>query len=183
MTEPPRPPGEGNPYDPTTPFNPYAANDPTSGSTPPPPPGPPSYAPPPYDTQSGYSAPPPGYGMPQPGYSITPDDKTAILIAHFGGAAGAFFGGGLAGWIVPLIVMLAKGTQSPAVRAESVKALNFQIVWSLVTLVGWITLCLGIGVVIIAIAAIIAIVFGVVAGVKANNGEQYNYPMTYPIIK
>src|SRR3954467_15904953 len=82
--------------------NPYAGNDPYSGSTP-----------------------PPGY---QP-YGPTQDDRTWILVGHSGGAAGTFLGGGLAGWIVPLIVLLAKGNQSPIVRAESVKALNFQLLW------------------------------------------------------
>jgi uncharacterized protein len=201
MTEPPRPPGEGNPYDPTKPFNPYAANEPGPGSTPPPPPpygapssgGPGGYAPPPSSGGPGYGGPPPpGYGNPppqygyqQPGYGggQTADDKTWIQIAHFGGALGAFVGGGLGGWIVPLIAMLAKGNQSPVVRAEAVKALNFQIVWSIVTLIGWATSCVVIGFVIIPIAALIAIIFGVIAGVKATNNEPYNYPMTVNLIK
>lgn len=187
MTEPPRPPGEGNPNDPTAPFNPYAGNEPPPGSAPPPPPyTPPSsgaggYAPPP----AGGYPPPPG-GQPQYGYSPQPspqDDRTWILIAHFGGAAGAFLGGGCSGWIVPLIVMLARGQQSPLVRAEAVKALNFQILWSIIALVGWATTCLVIGFIIGPIAWIIAIVFGVIAGVKASNGEPYNYPLSVQIVK
>jgi uncharacterized Tic20 family protein len=212
MTEPPRPPGEGpppgtNPNDPTTPFNPYAANDPTSGSTPPPysppsggnqpppyspPPGagqPPPYNPPPFGGDQGAYQPPPQYGYQQPpqgygpGPAQTQDDRTWILIAHFGGAAGAFVGGGLSGWIVPLIALLAKGNQSPVVRAESVKALNFQITWAIVTLIGWATACVGIGFIIIAVAALIAIIFGVIAGVKASNNEPYNYPMSINLVK
>ncbi|WP_250009166.1 DUF4870 domain-containing protein [Actinoplanes sp. M2I2] len=221
MTEPPRPPGEGNANDPTRPFNPYAANDPASGSTPPPPPpygtpssgsgygapqppasGPgygappptsgPGYGEPPVSGPGGYGGPPPGYGTPppqygyqQPGFGASPaqDDKTWILVAHFGGALGAFLGGGLGGWIAPLIALLAKGNQSPVVRAESVKALNFQIVWSIVGIIGWATACLVIGFVIIPIAALIAIIFGVIAGLKALNNEPYKYPMTINLIK
>ena len=214
MTEPPRPPGEGNPYDPTAPFNPYAANDPASGSTPPPPPPPgygppptsgagygpppssgsgygpppsPGYGPPPsaYEPPPGYGAPPPGYGGPQQGYGGVPsqDDKTWILLAHFGGAGGALLGTGLAGWVVPLIALLAKGSQSPAVRAEAVKALNFQILWGIVALIGWITVCVFIGGIIIPIAVLIQIVFGVIAGIKATNNEPYHYPMTVNLIK
>ncbi|MCO8277232.1 DUF4870 domain-containing protein [Actinoplanes sp. TRM 88003] len=218
MTEPPRPPGEGNPNDPTRPFNPYAANDPTSGSTPPPPPpygappptsgagygtppptSGPGYGTPPPTSGPGYGAPPPGYGTPPPpygggdykqpgyggGYGPGPgqDDKTWILIAHFGGALGAFIGGGLGGWIAPLIAMLAKGNQSPVVRAEAVKALNFQIVWTIVGIIGWATACAVIGFVIIPIAALISIIFGIIAGLKAVNNEPYNYPMTINLIK
>ncbi|MEU8817746.1 DUF4870 domain-containing protein [Actinoplanes sp. NPDC048796] len=184
MTEPPRPPGEPNPNDPTRPFNPYAANDPTSGSTPPPYTPPPGYGPPP-----GYQPPPPGYQPPPPGYqqgyggAPTQDDRTWILVAHFGGAAGAFLGGGLSGWIAPLISLLAKGNLSPSVRAESVKALNFQITWAIVTLIGWVTSCIVIGFIIIPVAALIAIIFGIIAGVKASNNEPYDYPMSLKLIK
>ena len=194
MTEPPRPPGEGNPY---------AANDPTSGSTPPPssppPPPPGGYAPPPaggygpppggynqppggYPPPGGYNPPPQQYGYgPQPGGST--DDRTWILVAHFGGAAGAFLGGGCAGWIAPLIALLARGNQSPAVRAEAVKALNFQLLWSIIALVGWVLTCIVIGIFVGIAATIVAIVFGVIAGVKASNNEPYNYPMSVQIIK
>ncbi|MFI5895531.1 DUF4870 domain-containing protein [Actinoplanes sp. NPDC051513] len=194
MTEPPRPPGEGNPY---------AANDPTSGSTPPPssppPPPPGGYAPPPsggYGPPSGgYNQPPGGYPPPggynppsqQYGYGPQPggstDDRTWILVAHFGGAAGAFLSGSVAGWIAPLVALLARGNQSPHVRAEAVKALNFQILWSIVGFIGYATWCIGIGFLITAAAWLISIIFGVIAGVKASNNEPYNYPMSVKIIK
>lgn len=111
------------------------------------------------------------------------DDRTWILIAHFGGAAGALLGGGCSGWIVPLIVFLARGPQSPAVRAEAVKALNFQILWSVIALVSWSLSCIGLGLVLGPIACLIAIIFGVIAGIKATNGEPYNYPLTVQLVK
>jgi len=226
MTEPPRPPGEGNPSDPTTPFNPHSGNDPTSGSPPPygspqpppygtppptsgaggyaPPPssgaggyGPPpssgapgGYGPPPNDPQYGppgaYGQQPGGYppgGYPPSGYGPGNDDKTWILVAHFGGAAGAFLGGGCSGWIAPLVALLARGNQSPVVRAEAVKALNFQILWSIIAIVGWVLTCIVIGFFVGLAAWAIATIIGIIAGVKANNNEPYNYPMTVSIIK
>ena len=230
MTEPPRPPGEGNPSDPTAPLNPYSGNDPTSGSAPPPPaygsPQPPTYgspppaygtppqqppaygSPPPTSGAGGYGPPPTsgapgGYGPPpggtpygapgaygqQPGgyppggYAPGNEDKTWILVAHFGGAAGAFLGGGCSGWIAPLVALLARGNQSPAVRAEAVKALNFQILWSIIAIVGWVLTCALIGFIIGPAAWAIGTIFGIIAGVKANNNEPYNYPMTASIIK
>lgn len=223
MTEPPRPPGEGNPSDPTAPLHPYSGNDPSSGSAPPPPPAygspqPPTYgtppptsggggyppppgsgaggyAPPPGSGAGGYGPPPggapygtPGYGQqpggyPPQGYAPGSDDKTWILVAHFGGAAGAFLGGGCSGWIAPLVALLAKGNQSPAVRAEAVKALNFQILWSIIAIVGWILVCVIVGFIIAPAAWAIGTIFGIIAGVKANNNEPYNYPMTVSMIK
>ena len=231
MTEPPRPPGDGNPHDPTTPLNPYSANDPTSGSTPPPPPPygapppssgaggyvpPPDYGTPPPGSGAGYGAPPPtsgaGYGAPPPtsgaGYGAPPptsgaggygapgygapgygaygagpagfannDEKTWALIAHFGGI--------LVGFIAPLVAMLAKGNESPAVRAHSVEALNFQITWGIATLVASIlgACTLGILFFLPIITWIVVIVFSIIGGMKANEGQLYHYPATFRLVK
>ena len=120
---------------------------------------------------------------------VAADDGTGgavlggVLGGLGGGALGALLGAGLAGWVAPLIALLARGGQSPVVRAEAVKALNFQIVWAVVGLIGWATACVFIGFIIIPIATLVAIIFGVIAGLKANNNEPYNYPMTINLIK
>ncbi|MDP9816505.1 DUF4870 domain-containing protein [Spirilliplanes yamanashiensis] len=179
------------------------APPPTSGPPggyPPPTSGPPGAGPyPPQGGHPGYGAPgygapgAPGYGAPGapggPGYGApgygpgANEDKTWILVAHFGGAAGAFFGGGCAGWIAPLVALIARGNQSPVVRAHAVQALNFQILWSIIALVGWILTCIIIGAFVAIAAMIVGIVFGVIAGSKASNGEMYNYPMSVSFIK
>jgi uncharacterized Tic20 family protein len=231
MTEPPRPPGEGNPSDPTAPFNqstpppppPYGAPQPpvsgSGGYAPPPSSGAGGYAPPPSSGAGGYGPPPSsgaggygppptsgaGYGPPPGAYQPPPggqygapppygapgygppqsaaDDKTWILVSHFGGAAAAFISGGVLGWVPPLVAMMSKGNTSPAVKAEAVKALNFQILWSIITVVCWIAACAVIGFFLAPIAILIEIIFGVIAGVKASNNEQYNYPLSYSFIK
>jgi hypothetical protein len=116
MTEPANPYSDpnasGSGEQPTVPAQP--------GSNPPPPPPPSAYPP-----AGGY--PPPGYApagpaVPPPGYASA-DDKNWALISHFGGAAGMFIGGAVLGWVVPLIVLVSKGNQSPTVRALAVAAL------------------------------------------------------------
>jgi uncharacterized Tic20 family protein len=87
------------------------------------------------------------------------------------------------GWIIPLIVMLAKGNESPIVRSEAVKALNFQLLWAIIGLAGWALMCIGIGYVIVGLAWIISVVFGVIAGIKGANNEPYTYPMAVAIVK
>ncbi len=94
-----------------------------------------------------------------------------------------FFLGGAGGWVAPLVAMLAKGNDSPTVRAHSVTALNFQITWSIVGVIGWLTMCIGIGFLIYLAAVVVGVVFGIIAGVKALNGEQYNYPLAIKMIK
>jgi hypothetical protein len=104
-------------------------------------------------------------------------------VAHFGGAAGAFIGAGCSGWIAPLVALLVRGNQSPTVRAHAVAALNFQLLWSIIAIVGWILTCIVIGFFVGIAAWLIATIIGVIAGVKASNGEAYRYPMTMSLIK
>jgi uncharacterized protein len=216
MTEPPLAPGEGNPSDPTRPFNPPSGNDPAPGSAPPPPPygspqpppygappppGPGGYGPPPGPGAGGYGPPPGsgagGYGPPpgQPyGYGPGPvgpgpaglgteDEKTWVLIAHFGGAILAFITGGWLGWVAPLISYVAKGNQSPEVRRQSVEALNFQLLWAVIALViTVISGCLSLivigllGFILLIVPWLMGTIFGIIAGIKALNGEPYRYP-------
>lgn len=144
------------------------------------PPSPPPAAPPPY---GGYSAGPPISGNVAPSGYANSDEKTWALIAHFGGAGAALVGAGYLGWLPPLIAMLVKGSQSPTVRAHAVAALNFQLLWTIVSIVGWITLCLLIGGLIIPIAVLMSVIFGIIAGIKANEGQLYKYPASPQIIK
>jgi len=94
-----------------------------------------------------------------------------------------FLGAGAGGWLAPLIAFLAKGNESPTVRAHAVAALNFQLLWSIIGIVGWATVCIGIGFILWIGAMIIGIVFGVIAGMKANEGQLYSYPMTVTMVK
>jgi uncharacterized Tic20 family protein len=121
-------------------------------------------------------------GAPTPGFANN-DEKTWALVSHFGGAAGSLIGGGAGGWVAPLIAMLAKGNESPTVRAHAVAALNFQILVTIVSIVGWITLCIVIGFLILPIATIVGIIFGVLGGIKANEGQFYKYPFTINLVK
>ncbi|MCW2567023.1 MAG: hypothetical protein JWN54_1120 [Mycobacterium sp.] len=173
------PPSSVPPGDPGTP--------PTAAAPPPghePPPGypPPGY-PPPGPGYSGPGDPPPGtppYGTPgygpppygAPGYGYAPassaDDRTWVLLAHFGAAVLGFF--------APLIVMLAK-PESPLVRAHAVESLNFQLTWFVVLLVLTVVTC-GVG----AIGFLFPVVMAIIAGVKAANGEPFRYPLTVRVV-
>lgn len=111
------------------------------------------------------------------------EEKTWALVAHFGGAGAALLSGGWLGWVPPLVALLVKGNESPAVRAHAVAALNFQGLWAVIAVLGYITFCILIGFVILPVAMLISIIFGVIAGIKANEGTLYRYPMSPNVIK
>ncbi len=94
-----------------------------------------------------------------------------------------FLLGAAGGWIAPLVALLAKGNESPTVRSHAVTSLNFQITWSIVGVIGWILACVIIGWLFVLAAYVMGIVFGIIAGLKAVNGEQYNYPAAIKMVK
>jgi uncharacterized protein len=157
MSETPTPPGSSEPEPPAAPQ--------FDAPAPPPPPG------------GSYSAPPPMTGQVAPAGYANSDEKTWALLAHFGGI--------VLGFVAPLIAFLVKGSESPTVRAHSLQALNFQITWGIATIVAFI-----LGVVTCGLLAwlpivtwLVIVVFSIIAGMKANEGVLYKYPMSFELIK
>jgi uncharacterized Tic20 family protein len=124
----------------------------------------------------GYAAAPPPAGY------ATADDKNWALIAHFGGAVGAFISLGVLGFVGPLVAYLTKGQQSPTARAHALAALNFQLLWSIIAFVlvfvSWCLLFLP-----SLLVMAVQVIFGILAGVQANEGRLYKYPMSASFIK
>ncbi|MGI5215635.1 DUF4870 domain-containing protein [Plantactinospora sp. CA-290183] len=126
---------------------------------------------------SGYPGGPGGHpGGPAPAGYANSDEKTWALIAHFGGV--------LVGFIAPLVAMLAKGNESPTVRAHAVEALNFQITWGIATIAASILAVCSFGILsfLPLITLAIMVIFAIVGGIKANEGSLYRYPMSYRMV-
>jgi uncharacterized Tic20 family protein len=183
MTQPPTGPADpssGQPYQGQPgyppPGQPYPPQQPGYGQQPPP-----SYGPPP--------------GPPPPGYA-SQEDKTWALITHFGAAAGCLLTGGVLSFVAPLIALLTRGNQSPTVREHAKAALNFFIpIAGVAFLLGVMRVCgafnfgimgtlIGglVGLVEFALW-VVGLVFGIMAGIKANEGQLYRYPLNLSIIK
>ena len=82
------------------------------------------------------------------------------------------------GFIAPLVVMLVQGDKSPFTRKQAVESLNFQISLLIVGIPLTIVTC-GLG----AVIFLVGIVFEIIAGIKANNGEDYRYPVNIRLVK
>jgi uncharacterized protein len=146
------------------------------------------YEPPVNPQTPGPSAPPPSYG-PRP---MNPsEERTWAMLSHLG-ALGVILFSGLLGFVVPLVVMATKGNESPYVRRHAVASLNFQLTLLLVVVVGSIAgviatiLTLGLGLLVIVPAAIAYAVFAfvvmIVATVRANEGREYDYPLSITFV-
>lgn len=103
------------------------------------------------------------------------DERTMSMLAHLGGI--------VAGFIPALVIMLTKGNESPFVRQQSVEALNFQITLIIAYVVSFVLMFLLIGLILLPLVWIGSIVLMIMAGVKANTGEPYAYPINLRLVK
>lgn len=81
-------------------------------------------------------------------------------------------------FIAPLIVMLVQGDKSPFTRANAVESLNFQITLAIIGIPLSIVTC-GIG----SLIFVVGWIFEIIGGIKANQGEQYRYPVNIRLVK
>ncbi|MDQ3485377.1 MAG: DUF4870 domain-containing protein [Actinomycetota bacterium] len=136
-----------------------------------------TYPPPPPAEQSGQM-------------STTSEDRTWAMAAHLGALVTAWFALGL---LAPLAVLLVQGNRSEFVRRHATESLNFQISLLIYSLVGTVlafviaVLTLGLGlfviVPVIIVIVILALILVIVAGVAANRGDEYRYPLNIRIIR
>ena len=93
--------------------------------------------------------------------------------------------------IGPLVCWLVKKDEHPFVDDQGKESLNFQISITIASLVifaiGFVTMCIYIGVLILAVGIpailIVDLVFVIIAAIKANAGEYYRYPVNIRIVR
>ncbi|MHC4154490.1 MAG: DUF4870 domain-containing protein [Planctomycetota bacterium] len=113
---------------------------------------------------------------------LTKDSKMWAMFCHLAGLA-RFAPIPFAGIIAPLILWQVKKDEHPFVDYNGKEAVNFQISVA-IYLVAAILLCfVVIGFFLVPAVVVFNIVFLIIAAVKANNGEHYEYPLTIRFIK
>lgn len=140
------------------------------------------------------AAPPPPAAGPQAHASGIPaEERQWAMFAHLSALLGALVTAGWAGsigcFIGPLIIWLMKKESMPFVDDQAREALNFNITLAGIMLVLFLfgLLTLGIGFLValplMFIIGIAALVFIIIAAIKANDGVRYRYPVALRLIK
>lgn len=119
---------------------------------------------------------------------LTQEQKTWGMIAHLSALIGFVIPfGNILG---PLVVWLVKKDTMPFVDDQGKEALNFNITIAIVILalmiVGTVLLVILVGFLFYMVAGLLglaALVFMVIAGIKANEGVAYRYPYIFRLIK
>lgn len=83
----------------------------------------------------------------------------------------------------PLFIWMIKRDEDAFVEEHSREALNFQISVAIYLIVSSILMVLIIGFLLIPIVLIGALVFAILASVKASNSEPYRYPLSIRMVK
>jgi uncharacterized protein len=88
-----------------------------------------------------------------------------------------------AGWIASILIWQLKKAELPGIDVHGKNAAN----WILSDLI-YLMVCLPLFIVVIGIPLLVAlriigIIFPIIAGIKANNGEVWKYPLSIPFLK
>jgi uncharacterized Tic20 family protein len=110
------------------------------------------------------------------------DAKMWAMFCHLAGLA-TFLAIPFAGLIAPLIIWQIKKDEHPFINANGKEAVNFQISIHIYFAVSAILIFAVIGFFLLPAVIIVNLVFLIIAGVKANNGESYQYPLCIRFIK
>jgi uncharacterized Tic20 family protein len=120
------------------------------------------------------------------------EEKQWAMFAHLSALLGGLVTGWVGGWgwfLGPLIIWLVKKDSMPFVNDQAKEALNFNItiaiIFVILTILGVATL--GVGFLLIfplmLVIGIAALVFIILAAIKANEGVAYRYPFALRLVK
>jgi len=108
------------------------------------------------------------------------DEKLWGMLSHLGGLLGLSMG---LGFVPPLVIFLLMKDKSPFVAGHAREALNFQLSFLIFGAVCIIFFWLLFPILLLMAGGVLMLVVGIVAGIKANQGEFMALPLTFRMIK
>ncbi len=125
---------------------------------------------------------------PSPVIAVSTDERQWGMFAHLSALTG-LFSGGVGNIVGPLVIWLVR-KDTPGFASEQAKeALNFNITLALVAVVLLVAtfVTFGLGIVLTAplglLLALAWLVLTIVAGLRANDGIVYRYPLTLRLVR
>ena len=112
---------------------------------------------------------------------LTADAKNWGMFCHLAALLG-FIPPFLGVIVGPLAVWLIKGKEHPFIDANGKESINFQISMLIYSAILSVTICIGIGLVLLPILWMIDVILVIVASVKASSGIVYRYPLTLRLV-
>ncbi len=113
--------------------------------------------------------------QPQTGGKRSSDERTWGMLAHLSGIVIAIIG--------PIIIWQTKGKEFKFVEAQAKEALNFQITVTLASFLCIPLMFILIGFLLLPVISVGYLILTIMAGIKANEGVEYKYPLCLRLVK
>lgn len=129
-------------------------------------------------TPTPYSQPP----------AATGEDRTMMILSHLSAPIAFLISAGTLSVLGPLLIWLFYKDRSPAVRAASAGAFNFNLSFWVVYWLTWllVVVTLGIGFImaipIWIVIFLVAAIAHVLGAIRAAGGESFRYPFQIPVL-
>lgn len=111
----------------------------------------------------------------------TSEERQMGMFLHLSGLAFALFFP--VGIVLPIILWQTQKDKLPALDAHGKMATNWMISATIYFFVSFILMFVLIGFLTAMVVFLLAIIFPIIAAIKANNGESWNYPLTIKFLK
>ena len=89
----------------------------------------------------------------------------------------------IAGLVAPIIIWQVKKNEMPVIDVHGKIVLNWIISLVIYGVAGFFLTMVLIGFIILPVLAVLALIFAIIGGIKANNGEVWDYPLTIRFVK
>ena len=109
------------------------------------------------------------------------DERTWAMLSHFSVLCMFIFPFG--NILAPLIIWLIKKEEMSFVEDQAKEVLNFQISMTIYLLISGILCFILIGIPFVIGLGIFNVIITIIAGIKANDGKSYRYPINLRLIK
>jgi len=87
------------------------------------------------------------------------------------------------GIVAPIVIWQTQKDKMPALDAHGKMVTNWMISMTIYMIVSIILIFVLIGILTIIAVAVMGVVFPIIGGIKANNGELWSYPLTIKFLK
>lgn len=89
----------------------------------------------------------------------------------------------MAGLVAPIAIWQLKKDQLPVLDSHGKNAVNWMISSAIYAFIGVLLMLVFVGFFVLLALACCGVVFPIIAGIKANNGEVWKYPLTISFLK
>jgi uncharacterized Tic20 family protein len=89
----------------------------------------------------------------------------------------------LAGLVAPIAIWQLKKDQFPSLDVHGKNVVNWMISSAIYAFVGLILMFVFVGFFVLLAVAVCGVVFPIIGGIKANNGDAWKYPLTISFLK